>query len=114
MHGITQEKRVSDATTYEALKNDPDYYVYNNNTQTYDGKQVKVGLLYSRYNHTSAVETINSLPDCSAYCAEINNTNTIEFKKYSGALTDGGGVNTLTEQEIAVATNKGWTVAFEV
>ena len=114
VHGITQEKKVSDATTYEALKNDPDYYVYNNASQTYDGKQVNVGLLYSRYNHTSAVETINSLPDCSAYCAEKNRTNTIKFKKYSGALTDGGGVNTLTEQEIAVATNKGWTVSLVV
>ena len=113
-HGITQEKRVSDAATYEALKNDPDYYVYNNATQTYDGNEVSIGLLYSRYNHTSAVETINSLPDCSAYCAETSNTNTIVFKKYSGALTDGGGVNTLTEQEIAVATNKGWTVSLEV
>ena len=114
VHGITQEKKVSDATTYEALKNDPDYYVYSQATQSYDGNQVNVGVLYSRYNHTSAVETINSLPDCSAYCAETSNTNTIIFKKYSGALTDGGGINTLTEQEIAVATNKGWTVSFEV
>ena len=114
VHGITQEKRVSDAETYAALKNDPDYYVYNNATQTYDGNEVNIGLLYSRYNHTSAVETINSLPDCSAYCAETSNTNTIVFKKYSGALTDGGGINTLTEQEIAVATNKGWTVSLEV
>lgn len=114
VHGITQEKRVSDATTYEALKNDPDYYVYNNATQTYDGNLVYIGLLYSRYNHTSAVETINSLPDCSAYCAEKNSTNTIKFKKYSGALTDGGGINTLTAEEIAVATNKGWTVSLVV
>lgn len=114
VHGITQEKRVSDATTYEALKNDPDYYVYNQATQQYDGNEVSIGLLYSRYNHTSAVETINSLPDCSAYCAETSNTNTITFKKYSGALTDGGGINTLTAEEIAVATNKGWTVSFEI
>ena len=114
VHGITREKKVSDAATYEALKNDPDYYVYNQGSQSYDGKVVYIGLLYSRYNHTSAVETINSLPDCSAYCAETNKTNTIKFKKYSGALTDGGGVNTLTAEEIAVATNKGWTVAFEV
>lgn len=114
VHGITQEKRVSDAATYEALKNDPDYYVYNQGTQQYDGNELSVGLLYSRYNHTSAVETINSLPDCSAYCAETSNTNTIIFKKYSGALTDGGGINTLTAEEIAVATNKGWTVSFEV
>ena len=114
VHGITQEKRVSDAATYEALKNDPDYYVYNQTRQTYDGKQVYIGVLYSRYNHTSAVETINSLPDCSAYCAETNSTNTIKFKKYSGALTDGGGINTLTAEEIAVATNKGWTVSLVV
>ena len=114
VHGITQEKRVSDAATYEALKNDPDYYVYNNFSQGYDGKSVYIGVLYSRYNHTSAVETINSLPDCSAYCAETNSTNTIKFKKYSGALTDGGGINTLTEEEIAVATNKGWTVSLVV
>lgn len=114
VHGITQEKRVSDATTYEALKNDSDYYVYSDSTQTYDGNEVNIGLLYSRYNHTSAVETINSLPDCSAYCTETGNTNTIVFKKYSGALTDGGGINTLTEEEIAVATNKGWTVSLEV
>lgn len=114
IHGITREKKVSDAATYEALKNDPDYYVYSNASQSYDGKVVYVGLLYSRYNHTSAVETINSLPDCSAYCAEKNSTNTIKFKKYSGALTDGGGINTLTAEEIAVATNKGWTVSFVV
>ena len=114
VHGITQAKRVSDAATYEALKNDPDYYVYNTDKQAYDGKQVYIGVLYSRYNHNSAVETINSLPDCSAYCAETNKTNTIKFKKYSGALTDGGGINTLTAEEIAVATNKGWTVSLVV
>lgn len=111
VHGITQEKRVSDATTYEALKNDPDYYVYSQAKQSYNTLVLSNGLLYSRYNHTSAVETINSLPDCSAYCAETNSTNTIIFERYSGALTDGGGVDTLTEEEIAVATNKGWTVS---
>ena len=105
---------MSEAATDDEQKNDPDYYVYNQGSQSYDGNELSVGLLYSRYNHTSAVETINSLPDCSAYCAEINRTNTIKFKKYSGALTDGGGVNTLTAEEIAVATNKGWTVSFEV
>ena len=114
VHGITQEKRVSDAATYEALKNDPDYYVYGVGTGEYKGYIISNGTLYSRYNHTSAVETINSLPDCSAYCAEKNSTNTITFKKYSGALTDGGGVNTLTAEEIAVATNKGWTVSLVV
>lgn len=114
VHGITQEKRVSDAATYEALKNDPDYYVFGIGTGEYKGYTLSNGVLYSRYNHTSAVETINSLPDCSAYCAETNSTNTIIFTKFSGALTDGGGIDTLTAEEIAVATNKGWTVSFEV
>ena len=61
---------------------------------------------YSRYNHDSAVETINSLPDTSAY-----GTNTIKFKGSAGSATDGGAINTLTEEEIAVATAKGWTVS---
>ena len=85
------DKEVKDDATYQALKNDPDYWAIDIN--------------YSRYNHDSAVETINSLPDTSAY-----GTNTIKFKGASGALTDGGAINTLTEEEIAVATAKGWTV----
>lgn len=90
--GITADKEVKDDATYQALKNDPDWFSCDVN--------------YSRYNHTSAVNTINSLPDCSA-----TGTNTIKFKGSSGALTDGGAINTLTEEEIAVATAKGWTVS---
>ena len=66
---------------------------------------------YSRYNHDSAVRTINSLPDTSAYLTANGGTNTIIFKGASGASTDGGAINTLTEEEIAVATAKGWTVS---
>ena len=96
--GITADKKVSDAATYEALKNNPDWFTSN--------KQ------YSRYNHDSAVATINSLPDTSAYLAANGGTNTIKFKGESGKLTDGGAINTLTEEEIAVAVAKGWTVSF--
>lgn len=67
-------------------------------------------LAYSRYNHDSAVNTINSLPDTSAYLASAGGTNTIKFKGESGSATNGGAINTLTEEEIAVATAKGWTV----
>lgn len=95
--GITADKEVKDDTTYQALKNDPDWYSKNIN--------------YSRYNHDSAVNTINSLPDTSAYLTANGGTNTIKFKGQSGALTDGGAINTLTEEEIAVATAKGWTVS---
>ena len=89
--GITADKEVTDDATYQALKNDPDWWT----------RKVE----YSRYNHDSAVNTINSLPDTSAY-----GTNTIKFKGDSGSLTDGGAINTLTAEEIAVATAKGWTV----
>ena len=91
--GITVDKEVKDDATYQALKNDPDWFSADVN--------------YSRYNHDSAVNTINSLPDCSA----SGGTNTIKFKGASGALTDGGAINTLTEEEIAVATAKGWSVS---
>lgn len=96
--GITADKEVKDAATYEALKNDADWFTQN--------KQ------YSRYNHDSAVETINSLPDTSAYLAANGGTNTIQFNSNGGKLTDGGAINTLTEEEIAVAVAKGWGVAF--
>ena len=95
--GITADKRVKDDATYQALKYDPDWFSTDIN--------------YSRYNHNSAVNTINSLPDASAYLATAGGTNTIMFKGASGASTDGGAINTLTEEEIAVATAKGWTVS---
>lgn len=95
--GITADKEVTDATTYQALKNDADWFTTN--------------VAYSRYNHDSAVATINSLPDTSAYLASAGGTNTIKFKGAAGASTDGGAINTLTEEEIAVATAKGWTIS---
>ena len=98
-HGITKEKLVSADASYQALKNDADWFT------------AKLG--YSRYNHDSAVETINTLPDTSAYLAANGGTNTIVFKKGSGSLTDGGAINTLTNAEIAVAAAKGWTVSFK-
>lgn len=67
---------------------------------------------YSVYNHDSAVETINSLPDTSAFLAEVGGTNTIEFKPDAGKKTEGGAINTMTAEEIAVAAAKGWTVVF--
>ena len=95
--GITADKEVKDDTTYQALKNDPDWFT------------TKVE--YSRYNHDSAVNTINSLPDTSAFLATNGGTNTIKFKGAAGSATDGGAINTLTAEEIAVATAKGWTVS---
>ena len=94
--GISEGDRVSNDTDYQAKKDNPNWY-----TDNYS---------YSRYNHDSAVGTINSLPDTSAYLASAGGTNTIKFKGEAGSATDGGAINTLTEAEIAVAAAKGWTV----
>ena len=96
--GITADKEVKDDATYQALKDDPDWFATN--------------IAYSRYNHDSAVNTINTLPDTSAYLASVGGTNTIKFKGACGSATDSGAINTLTEEEIAVAAAKGWTVSF--
>lgn len=102
--GITEDKFVYDDATYQALKDDPDWTSLNLKSDT--------SHLYSRYNHDSAVRTINSLPDTSAYLATAGGANTIKFFGEAGAATDGGAINTLTEEEIAVATVKGWTISF--
>lgn len=90
--GITTDKRVYDDATYQALKDDPDWFA--------------IGPAYSRYNHDSAVNTINSLPDCTSSGV----ANIIQFLGEAGSATDGGAIRNLTEEEIAVATAKGWTV----
>lgn len=97
-YGFSSTKQIKDDATYQALKDDPDSWTSDIN--------------YSRYNRISAVETINSLPDTSAYLATAGGTNTIKFKGEAGSATDGGAINTMTEEEIAVATAKGWTVSF--
>ncbi len=91
---FSSSKEVKDDATYQALKNDPDWWT----------KYVA----YSRYNHDSAVETINSLPDASGIRGY---TFTVKFTGAAGSATDGGAINTLTETEIAVATAKGWTLS---
>ena len=97
--GITEDKLVKDDATYQALKNDPDWFTYKPE--------------YSRYNHDSAVATINSLPSAIEYqTSSGKGANIIKFYGHSGASTDGGAINTLTEEEIAVAAAKGWTVSF--
>ena len=95
---FTSNTQIIDDVTYQALKDDDFAWTTDVN--------------YSRYNRNSAVTTIESLPDTSAYLATAGGTNTIKFTGAAGALTDGGAINTMTEEEIAVATAKGWTVTF--
>lgn len=92
---------------YEALKNEDYWYSQTTTRITYNGTSTSLAMLFSRYNHDSAVRTINSLPNVKDY-----GTCTLTLRYWSGAETDGGKVGDLTEEEIAVATEKGWTVAF--
>lgn len=93
------DKRIYDAATYAKLKDDPESWT--------------TGSSYSKYNKTSAVETINSLPVVQKAESTDNNTFIIKFKGDAGSATDGGAIKTLTEEEIAVATSRGWTVTLE-
>lgn len=90
---------VKDSTTYNNA-------IANNNNDWFT-----TSVYYSRYNHDSAVNTINSLPDTSAFAAE-NGTNTIKFTRLSGRDA-GGMISGLSGAEIAVATAKGWTVTLQ-
>ena len=92
-------KVIYDDATYNLYKNDPDA-----RAQT---------LEYSFYNHDAALETIRSLP--YAQMVDIPDSelqNVIKFYGESGSATDGGAINTLTTAEIAIATNKNWTVSY--
>lgn len=92
---FTADNLVEDDAKYQALKDTEDWWTAK--------------IEYSRYNHNSAVETINTLPQIPSDYTDAGNT--IKFKGASGSATDGGAINTLTQEEIAVATAKGWTVA---
>ena len=98
--GITADMKIVTHDDYVRLKDNPDSWTMDIN--------------YSRYNRTSALATINSLPDTSAYLATAGGTNTIKFKDGAGDATDAGSCSFLMDTEIAVATAKGWTVTFAV
>ena len=89
---FTLENQVYDDATYAALKDNPDWWTADIN--------------YSRYNKVSALETIASLPDTSAF-----GTNIIMFRSAQGSKTDGGSIGSMTAEEIATAAAKGWTVS---
>jgi hypothetical protein len=97
---FTNSNRITNDTSYANLKTNIDSWT----TSVY----------FSRYNKYSAIDTINSLPNTRTTDANGSSTsgNTIKFKGLSGRDTDGGAIENLTAEQIAVASNKGWTVAF--
>lgn len=109
-HNICGSTIEETQTNYNNMKQYDDWHC-SNKSVTYNGSSVYLGTLFSRFNHDSMVKIINTIMDTSEYLAEKGGTNTIKFHKYQGDLTDEGGASDLTEEEIAVAAAKGWTVA---
>lgn len=109
--GITADKNAANCgDVYDFVEN------YAN-----DADWFSTMVAYSRYNRRSAINTINSLPDTSAYLAANGGTNTIKFlgdsgsahpMDYSNPTAGSSAISYLTAEEIAVATAKGWTVTF--
>ena len=91
-------KQVTDASTYNQLKDTADWWTAD--------------VAYSKYDRQSAIATIKSLPDTKNYLSSNGGTNTIKFKKSAGsAKGDNYNMSKLSASEIAVATAKGWTVS---
>ena len=91
-------KQVTDASTYNQLKDTADWWTAD--------------VAYSKYDRQSAIATIKSLPDTSNYLSSNGGTNTIKFKKNAGSgKGDNYNMSKLSASEIAVATAKGWTVS---
>ena len=73
----------------------------------------------SNYSHDAAVRTINSLPNTTSGLDFYGGgTNTIRFRSKAAQFDsnyqyiEGSAIDELTEEEIAIATSKGWTIAF--
>lgn len=94
------DKEIKNMDTYQALKDDPNAFTCNRE--------------YGSFNRISAIKLINTLPDTSAYLATAGGTNTLKLSKAMGKQTEGGAIQNLTEEEIAVATARGWTISFTV
>lgn len=110
-HNIIGKTIEETQANYEKMKQYSDWHCTQRNSVNYQRSSVPIGRLFSKFNHKTMVSIINTIMDTSEYIAIKGGTNTIKFYKYQGDLTDDGGASNLTEEEIAVATAKGWTIA---
>ena len=91
--GISEDMEVYDDESYQSHRLNADWFTCD--------------VAYSRYNRKSAANTIATLPNVNQ--GEANN---IIFKGEAGSATNEGAINTMTEEELAPAVAKGWTVAY--
>lgn len=96
---IGNTKEIKDDATYEQYYNDPDAWTRDVN--------------YSRYDKASALRTIASLPIVyrETIGGDLAGSCIIKMKSAAGSSTIGGSIGSMTEEEIAVATAKGWTIS---
>lgn len=98
---LSTDKIIRDQSTYDLYKNDPDAVVLDLYSENYGD--------FSWFNHDAFVEFLESLPDVSG--GTNNRITNVDGR--SGNYTDAGAISTITAAEIAIATNKGWTIAFK-
>lgn len=110
-HNIVGSTIEETQANYGKMKQYSDWHCSLRNIVNYQRSKVPIGRLFSKFNHTTMVNIINTIMDTYEYIASKGGTNTIKFYKYQGDLTDDGGSSNLTEEEIAVAVAKGWTIA---
>lgn len=97
---IGSNKIIKDAATYELYKDDADAWTND--------------IAYCRYNKASAIRTIASLPIVyrETIGGNLAGSCICNFNRNAGSLTDAGAIGDMTEEEIAVAAAKGWTISF--
>ena len=67
-------------------------------------------VLWSTFGKTAAKKLFDTLPDTSEYLASAGGTNTVKLEGDAATYDAYDYMSDLTEEEIAVATAKGWTV----
>lgn len=97
----------TDLTDDDKIENLEDYLAYVNGTGNPNGWAAESK--WSVFNRKSMVKLIDSLPDVSG----SGSTNTVKVNWGQGAPSTTGNdyyMNALSEEEIAVAAAKGWTI----
>lgn len=99
---ITNQSQRTDYRNASVRETTPGTFEYEGWTDDY---------AWSTFGATAARELFDSLPDTSEYLASAGGTNTIKLKKLAAMNDPFDKMSLLTEEDIAVAAAKGWTVS---
>lgn len=99
---ITNQSQRTDYKNASLSESTPGTFEYDGWTDDY---------AWSTFGATAAKEMFETLPDTSAYLASAGGTNTIKLNSKAAMLDPYDKMSLLTEEDIAVAAAKGWTVS---